>query len=53
LWTFVSLQGQLTLDEHAHIADCEECRRAVRVCFSSETFAAVLMEMKREGDRVD
>jgi len=50
LWTFATLQGDLILPEHAHILDCEECRMTLRVCLRSESFGAVLLELKREDD---
>jgi hypothetical protein len=47
LWAFTSLQGTLTLPEHAHVLECDECRLALRVCFKADNFAAVLKELKK------
>ena len=53
LWTFATLQDALSLPEHVHILDCEECRDALRVCLMAETFDAVLKEVRRRrlGDQ--
>jgi len=48
LWTFATLQDDLTLPEHGHILDCPECRAALRCCLYAENFGAVLIELKRE-----
>jgi len=50
LWAFATLQNDLVLPEHAHILDCEDCRTSLRVCLKSESFGAVLLELKREDD---
>ena len=50
LWSFVTSQGSLTMGEHAHINDCEECRTALRVCLKSQTFADVLKDLKNSGN---
>jgi hypothetical protein len=46
LWTFATLQDDLTHSEHAHILDCEECRRALRSSLKADNFGAVLKELK-------
>ena len=51
IWVFTTVQGDLTMAEHAHIIDCEECRVAFRACMRAENFGAVLLELNREDDR--
>jgi len=51
LWTFITLQTDLSLPEHLHVFDCEECRVALRTCFRAETFGAVLKELGKQEDR--
>jgi hypothetical protein len=51
IWVFTTLQADLTMAEHAHIIDCEECRIAFRACLRAENFGAVLLELNREDDR--
>lgn len=50
LWAFITLQVDLSLPEHVHVLDCEECRVALRTCFSAETFGAVLKELGKQED---
>ena len=47
IWVFTTLQGELTMHEHAHIIDCEECRVVFRACLHVETFGALLKELNR------
>lgn len=51
LWTFATLQDDLSLSEHAHILECENCRTSLRVCLSAENFASVLKALEREDDK--
>jgi len=51
LWTFVTLQDDLTFSEHSHILDCEDCRSALRASLRAENFGAVLRDLKRDDDR--
>jgi hypothetical protein len=48
LWTFATLQNDLSISEHAHILDCEVCRVALRASLKAENFGAVLRELKRD-----
>jgi hypothetical protein len=48
LWTFATLQDDLSLPEHSHILDCENCRNALRASLQAENFGAVLRELKRD-----
>ena len=48
LWAFITLQVDMTLPEHLHVLDCEECRVALRTCFRAENFGAVLKELKKD-----
>ena len=50
LWAFTSLQTELTLPEHVHIIDCDECRKAVRACLHADNFAVVLKELRRDTE---
>jgi hypothetical protein len=50
LWTFATLQDDLSLPEHAHILDCEDCRAALRASLRAENFGAVLMGLKADED---
>jgi hypothetical protein len=47
LWTFATLQDELSRSEHAHILECEDCRLALRATLNAENFGAVLRELKR------
>ena len=51
LWTFATLQDDLSLPEHAHILDCEDCRIAMRTCLKAESFGIVLKELREENDK--
>ena len=51
LWTFATLQDDLSLPEHAHILDCEECRSALRACLKGDNFGAVLKGLREETDK--
>jgi len=53
LWSFVTFHGSLTMGEHAHINDCEECRTALRVCLRADSFAGVLKSLKKDGKDTD
>jgi hypothetical protein len=53
LWTFATLQGELTLPEHAHVLDCEGCRVALRACLQAENFGMVLKTLNRTDDVED
>lgn len=46
LWTFATLQDDLSLSEHAHILECENCRLVLRTSLKADTFGAVLKELK-------
>ena len=50
LWTFATLQDDLSLPEHAHILDCEACRLALRTSLNADNFGAVLKELKGGSD---
>ena len=50
LWAFATVQGDLSLPEHAHILECEECRLALQACLQADTFGAVLKLLRRDGD---
>ena len=50
LWAFTTHEESLSLREHAHIAQCEECTQAFRACFNAESFGAVLKELNLEED---
>ena len=45
LWAYATLQAELTLPEHEHIVDCDECRHTLRLCIQSESFAQVLKQL--------
>ena len=51
LWTFATLQDDLSLSEHAHILDCEGCRVSLRACLKAENFGSVLKELTQEDDK--
>jgi hypothetical protein len=46
LWTFATLQDDLSPPEHSHILDCEHCRMALRASLKAENFGAVLRQLK-------
>jgi hypothetical protein len=50
LWMFTTFQDELTLPEHAHIIDCDECRIGLRACLHAENFGAVLKELNLKDD---
>jgi hypothetical protein len=53
LWAFATLQDDLSLAEHAHILDCDDCRNSLRVCLTAENFGGVLVALERTDDRPD
>jgi len=53
LWTFATLQDDLSLSEHEHILDCEDCRTALRATLKAENFGAVLRELKGDIGALD
>jgi hypothetical protein len=50
LWTFATLQDDLSLSEHNHILECESCRDALRASLKAENFGAVLRELKGDSE---
>jgi hypothetical protein len=51
LWTFATLQDDLSSPEHAHILDCETCRIALRASLKAENFGAVLRELRPDENQ--
>ena len=53
LWSFVTSHGSLTMREHAHINDCEDCRTALRACLKADSLAGVFKSLKKDGKDSD
>lgn len=50
LWAYGKGRGQLSAEEHAHVAACEGCSRALEVCRYEKNFGGVLRELARAAD---
>jgi hypothetical protein len=50
LWMFATQEGELAMDEHIHILDCDGCKTTLKTCLHAESFAAALKELKPEDD---
>jgi hypothetical protein len=50
LWTYLTAETELSLEDHAHVLQCAHCLRIFRLCLRSETFGAVLRELDRKDD---
>ena len=50
LWTYASIQHDLEPEAREHVIRCRECFEALKVCFKSDSFAAVLKNLGRDDD---
>jgi len=52
LWAYGKGRSQLSPEEHAHVAACERCSRALEVCRQENNFGGVLRELARAADDI-
>ena len=52
IWLFTAFQDELSMDEHLHLLDCEECCDAFRACIGADSFGAVLKALDRPEGRL-
>ena len=45
-WTYIHADSEFTMREHDHILECEQCLRLFILCLRTESFGAVLKELR-------
>jgi hypothetical protein len=50
LWTYLTAETELSLEDHVHVLECDHCFNVFRLCLQSETFGAVLRELALRDD---
>jgi hypothetical protein len=51
MWKYVHMKAELTLDELAHLSDCESCMKLFKICVLAKTPSALDQEEETEQRR--
>ena len=50
MWKYVHMRVELTMEELAHLAECELCLKLFRICVLAQTPALIDLEEKPQRD---